>query len=75
MYNSLPITEKTKKSSDRVILGLENGKYLQHDLSNSAIPFSDKQADYLYSYLKTTDNLNFRYILESEGVSDDIYYE
>lgn len=69
----LPVSDATIRSSARVMAGLKNGAYKEHYLSNAAIPFSEKEPEYLFAFLRTLDSLNFRYILDCKGVEDEIY--
>ena len=71
----LPISEATIRSSARVVAGLANGAYREHSLTNAAVPFSEKEPEYLFAFFRTVNSLNFRYIMDCKGVSDEVYCE
>lgn len=70
---SLPVSRCTTESTTRVMAGLRNGAYKEHFLSNAAVPFSEKEPEYLDGFLRFLDCLNFRYLLDCKGVVDEIY--
>lgn len=69
----LPVSDVTIESSNRVIAGLKKGAYKEQDLSNAAVPFSEKETEYLVSFLRTIDSLNFQHIIDCKGEPNEIY--
>lgn len=69
----LPVSDVTIESSNRVVAGLRKGAYKEQRLSNAAVPFSEKEAEYLVSFLRTIDSLNFKYIIDCKGEPNETY--
>lgn len=63
----LPVSQTTLESSARVMEELGNGRFEEQYLTNTALPFADKQAAYLSSYDRSICSRNHRYILECRG--------
>lgn len=63
----MPVDAATLESSTRVMNSLRKKTFQEHSLTNTAIPFVEKQAMYLSGYERCVCSLNHRYILECRG--------
>ena len=73
--HQLPICDATIQSSARVMEGLRRDAYLEHRLSNDALPFTQKQADYLSGFDRILNSRNFRLIMDCRGEMDAVNLE
>lgn len=64
------VSDATKESSNRVMHDLLSGRYQEHCLTNTAVPFSFKQQTYLSSYERSIRSRNYRFIIECRGDSE-----
>lgn len=61
------VSSSTKESSTRVMASLLNCTFLEHFLTNAAIPFVEKQPLYLSAFERSMRSRNHRYVLECRG--------
>lgn len=73
MEPALPVSGATIESATRVMTGLKNGAYREHLLSNAAVPFSEKESNYLAAFVRMMNSLNFNYIIDCTGATDEVY--
>ena len=65
--SQIPVGMETLESSVRIMNSLRQGTFQEHILTNTAIPFIEKQPIYLASYERSLSSRNYRYILECRG--------
>lgn len=63
----MPVSTATLESSMRVMNSLRQKTFQEQSLTNTAIPFIEKQPIYLAAYERSLCSLNHRYILECRG--------
>lgn len=63
----MPVDTATSESSIRVMNSLRQKTFQEHSLTNTAMPFIEKQPIYLAAYERSLRSLNHRYILECRG--------
>lgn len=63
----MPVDAATLQSSIRVMNSLRQKTFQEHSLTNTAVPFIEKQPLYLASYERSLRSLNYRYILDCRG--------
>lgn len=63
----MPVDTATSESSIRVMNSLRQKTFQEHSLTNTAMPFIEKQPIYLAAYERSLRSLNHRYILECSG--------
>lgn len=61
------VSPSTKESSARIMASLLGGTFLEHFLTNAAIPFVEKQPIYLSAFERSMRSRNHRYVLECRG--------
>lgn len=63
----MPVETATLESSDRIMDSLKQGTFQEHFITNTAIPFIEKQPIYLAAYDRSLRSRNHHYILECKG--------
>lgn len=63
----MPVDTATLESSIHIMNSLRQKTFQEHSLTNTAIPFIEKQPIYLAAYERSLSSLNHRYILECRG--------
>jgi len=63
----LPVSSDTRESSSRMMESLLSGAFREQNLTNTAKPFSYKEAAYLLSHERSVRSRNHRYLLDCRG--------
>lgn len=63
----MPVAAATLESSNRVMNSLRQGTFQEHSLTNTAVPFIEKQPMYLAAYERNLCSRNHRYVIECRG--------
>ncbi len=63
----MPVDAATLESSARVMSSLCQQTFQEQCLTNKAVPFIEKQPDYLRAYERSVRSLNHRYIFDCRG--------
>lgn len=65
--DSLPVSKQTLLRGRQVIASVLSKEYREQVLTNDAVPFVHKEAQYCAGFNRMLNSKNFRYIMECEG--------